>query len=843
MSSRGIFHLYHSVWHLIICYIIPSSHFDRLGCKLKGSDSELIGVENLGDVLIGAVLPMHIDIDYPEVSYKEPPQRGVCKMFTFEYFHHFQVLQFALDEINRNIDLLPNVTLGFHVFDTCSGLQLELDATLRLLTGQNQSIPNYSCQEKPPLPVIIGHSVSTVSILMAYILGLYKYPQISHFSTSSLLSDRTHFPSFFRTVPNDVFQSQGLAKLVLHFGWTWVGLVAVNDDYGELGIQAVKKDILSAGACIAFTEYIMTNLLNNNVLHLAKIIKDSTAKAVVVFSTVSDLVPLLDEMVKLNVSGKIFIASESWSTIKMLLVEKYTPLLSGLIGFSFHSSTIPRFQQYLNSVNPFSALGQAWVKIFWENTFGCKFFNQNMVNNPWDNSSKLCTGNEDLKSLQSSVNDVSNLRSAYSLYTAIYLIAKALHDLQTCQDGRGPFYNGSCTDYKSVKPWQLLYYIQNVHLRLSNGREVFFDKNGDPPAIYDIVNWQLGADGMMHHVKVPTSVCSESCPSGFRRLVVRGAPICCFQCVPCPPGEISNQTDSIDCTKCPRDEWPNHNKDKCLPKLIEFLSYEETLGGTLAAISATSAIIPVSIFGLFIRYKTTPIVRANNYSLSCVLLVSLTLCFLCSLVFIGYPQPKKCLLRQATFGIAFGLCVSCILAKTFMVVFAFMASKPGSSLRKWANPRVSYTIIAFCSLLQLLLCICWLSLYPPFTEYNTRTEPGLIIIECNENSPIAFWCMLGYLGFLATFSFLVAFLARHLPDNFNEAKYITFSMLAFLSVWVSFIPASLSARGKYIVAMEVFAILSSSWALVVFMFVPKCFIILFRPNMNSKQHLMGRPVG
>ncbi|XP_053575475.1 extracellular calcium-sensing receptor-like [Bombina bombina] len=859
---RLIYHVYWSILDLFLWYIIPASHLDHLGCKLKGL--ELIGAENLGDVLIGAVLPIHFDMELPKVSFMESPPQGSCKMFSAEMFQHFHVMRYTVDEINRRNDLLPNLTLGFHIFDSCTWLQLELDSTFRLLTGYNKGIPNYSCRERPPLPVIIGHSLSTFSILMAYILGLYKYPQISHFSTSFLLSDRTQFPSFFRTVPSDVFQSQGLAKLVLHFGWTWIGLVASNNDYGQQGIQVIKNEILNAGACVAFTEYIMTNRLDRNVPHIAKAIKHSTAKAIVVFTTESDLVFLLDEMLKQNVKGKIFVASEAWSTLSMLLVDKYTPLLSGAIGFSFYSSKIPNFEGYFNNINLFDTLGQSWMKIFWENVFGCKLFD----NSPWENFTKLCTGNEDLNSLQSSFNDVSNLRSAYSLYTAIHVIAKALHDLQTCQDESGPFYNRSCADSEYFKPWQLLYYIQNVKLKLSNDREVFFDKNGDPPAIYDIVNWQLGADGMLQHVKVgsydttladrklvinnsavmwdsrygqaPTSVCNENCPSGFRRVVIRGAPICCFRCVPCPPEEISNQTGSVDCIKCPKDKWPNQEKDKCLPKIIEFLSFEDTLGATLVAISITSSMVPVCIFGLFIFYKATPIVRANNYYLSCILLVSLTLCFLCSLAFIGYPKPLTCLLQQAAFGVAFALCISCILAKTIMVVFAFMATKPGSRLRKWASPYFSYMIIALCSFLQLLLCICWLFFSPPFVEYNTQTEPGLIIMECNENSTTAFWCMLGYLGFLASFSFIVAFLARHLPDSFNEAKFITFSMLAFLCVWTSFIPASLSARGKYIVAMEVFAILSSSWALVGCMFVPKCFIILFKPSMNSKEHLMGK---
>uniref|UniRef100_A0A8C5MFK1 G-protein coupled receptors family 3 profile domain-containing protein n=1 Tax=Leptobrachium leishanense TaxID=445787 RepID=A0A8C5MFK1_9ANUR len=317
-------------------------------------------------------------------------------------------------------------------------------------------------------------------------------------------------------------------------------------------------------------------------------------------------------------------------------------------------------------------------------------------------------------------------------------------------------------------------------------------------------------------------------------------PVCCFECVSCPLGEISNMTDSLDCIKCPWDKWPNIQKDKCHPKSREFLSFEEPLGSTIVTISVFSSLLPLSVFGIFICYKNTPIVRANNFSLSCLLLISMSLCFLTSLAFIGYPQAQKCLLRQVTFGTIFTLCVSCILAKTFMVVFAFMATKPGSRLRQWASPRVSYIIVVLASFLQLVLCISWISLAPPFPEDNIQTKPGIIIVECNEGSSTAFWCMLGYLGLLATISFIVAFLARRLPDSFNEAKFITFSMLAFLSVWVSYIPASLSSSGKYTVAMEVFAILSSTWALVICMFAPKCFIILFRPDMNSKEHLMGK---
>ncbi|XP_069072205.1 vomeronasal type-2 receptor 26-like [Pleurodeles waltl] len=338
---------------------------------------------------------------------------------------------------------------------------------------------------------------------------------------------------------------------------------------------------------------------------------------------------------------------------------------------------------------------------------------------------------------------------------------------------------------------------------------------------------------------IPTSVCSPSCLNGFRRVIIRGKPTCCFQCVPCLSGEISNPTDSNECISCPWDQWPNDKLNICIPKATEFLAYEEPFGAVLATSSISLSVIPIVILGLFIHYRNTPIIKASNSKLSYVLLLSLTLCFLCSLAFIGYPRSEKCLLRQAAFGITFALCVSCILARTIMVVIAFNATKPNSDLRRWIGPQLSYAIINVGTLIQIVLCVLWLAMAPPFSEYNIKIHPGIILLQCNEGSPIAFWCMLGYLGFLASFSFIVAFLARKLPDSFNEAQFITFSMLAFLSVWMSFIPAYLSTKGKYMVAMEIFAILSSSSSLVSCIFFPKCYIIFFRSEKNTKSRLMG----
>ncbi|XP_056425691.1 extracellular calcium-sensing receptor-like [Hyla sarda] len=895
---------------LHFCNYIASS------CRLTGSELTPDMLLD-GNIIIGAVMNVHMDKVYPNIDYKEKPGPVICTTLMLDTYQRAQAVHFTVVEINKKNNLLPNITLGFQLFDSCTVLPRAVSQILQMLSGHGKPLPNYRCNQETRLAAVIGHSSSTYSILLAHILGLYRYLQISHFSTSSLLSDRIQFPSFFRTVPSDAFQSQGLAQLVLHFGWTWIGLVATDDDYGQQGIYSVKRDIIKAGACVAFSETIIYSQEDLNAPHIARVAKDSTATAVVIFSPDIDLSFVLDEMLRQNVTGKVWIASEAWSTSSFLSVNKYSRILLGTIGFTLPSGSMPGFGDFLNRINPSMVVGNRQIKLFWEQVFGCTFQDHTSTKDLLNSSVKKCTGQESLENIQNNFNDVSSLRATYNVYLAVHAIAKALDNMDKCKKGDGPFPNGSCADIENFKPWQLLHYIKKLHLNMLDGRQLFFDENGDPPAVYDIVNWQLNPEGQIQQVtvgsydtsrtsgnvfninsshvqwgtghhggqkfedpeqatllvigkqyfrirrlpydfpfltckfikhilflknssQVPVSVCSPSCPPGFRKAARKGQPLCCAQCIPCPSAEISNYTDSLQCTKCPWDMWPNPTQDHCVPKTQEFLSHEDQLGITLTTTGISSSLVPVAIFGLFIYYRTTPIVRANNYSLSCLLLLSLSLCFLCSLVFIGYPQYEICLLRQVTFGVVFALCVSCILAKTIMVVIAFNATRPGSQLRKWTRPHVSYLIVISCILIQIFLCIMWLTFSPPFLEVKSESNSGVLIIQCNEGSPLAFWSMLGYLGLLAFISFIVAFLARRLPDSFNEAKFITFSMLAFLSVWLSYIPASLSSQGKYMVAMEIFAIQSSTWGLVICMFFPKCFIILFKPDMNSREKLMTK---
>ncbi|XP_063158931.1 vomeronasal type-2 receptor 26-like [Candoia aspera] len=679
-------------------------------------------------------------------------------------------------------------------------------------------------------------------------------------------------------VPNESQQYMGIVRLLQHFDWTWVGLFFSDSNGGEHFSQILEPLLSQHGICLASTQRIPQKTHWDKIkdmLELASdiynILSDNKTSTVIIYGESLTLSWLNTIIYILGPSSGVSL--DVWiitAQIDFLLTGTQRQfdleVFHGAISFTIHSGEHLGFKEFVQDVHPSWTQGDRFLKDFWAQAFDCIF------PDPLDGilENDTCTGKERVENLPGPLFEMRMTGHSYSIYNAVYALAHALHAISLVRSSRRHLVGCKKSSCFDLQAWQLHPFLRGISFNNSAGEKVSLNDNGEMESGFDVINLLTFPNVSFERVKVgrmdleapkgkeliihgdiitwhkmfnqvlPISLCNELCQPGYQKRVKEGEIFCCYDCVPCPEGKVSNKTDEHDCFQCPEDQYPNQEKNGCFPKTITFLSYEDPIGMSLASVAFSFSLITIWVLGIFIKHRDTPIVKANNRNLTYTLLVSLLLCFLSSFLFLSQPGKVICLLRQPAFGIIFSVAVSCVLAKTIMVVVAFRATMPGSNLKRWLGKRLALSIVLSCSLLQAGTCSVWLSIYPPFPELDMHSVNEESILQCNERSVSMFYCILGYLGFLAIASFIVAFQARKLPDSFNEAKFITFSMLAFCSVWVSFVPTYLSTRGKAMVAVEVFSILASTTGLLGCIFFSKCYIIVWRPELNNREQMIRK---
>uniref|UniRef100_A0A3P8RR25 G-protein coupled receptors family 3 profile domain-containing protein n=1 Tax=Amphiprion percula TaxID=161767 RepID=A0A3P8RR25_AMPPE len=843
---------------LSLLLVVLLSQAEEPVCRQRG-DPESPQLFKDGDIILGGTFSFHSRWKDRQETYMHKPLPLECTSLNFREFQFAQSMLFAIEEINNSTDLLPGVSLGYKIYDTCGSIARSVRVALALTNGNEiVSAPSEEpCTKPAQVQAIMGETSSSPTTAIATVIGPFHIPMISHFATCACLSDKSKYPSFLRTIPSDYYQSRALAQLVKHFGWTWVGAIRANNDYGNNGMATFIEIAQQLDICLEYSVSFFRTDPSDKIQKMIEIIKASTSRVIVAFLSHMDMDVLIHELSHHNLTGYQWVGSESWIFDSQTAAIDEHHILDGAIGLSIPKAHVSGLKAFMMNVKPLNSSNNKMFTEFWETLFSCKF-------NQSKSSAEIqrdCTGQEDLTGVQNSFTDMSLMPIFNNVYKGVYAVAHALHSMLSC--------NKTCTKDLQLDPITILQHIQNIHFKTKDGEEVYFNENGDPAAKYEIINWQPREKGIVDFVsvglydaslsadkqlnlqntsliwaqnsqQVPVSVCSEKCPPGTRKVLQKGKPVCCYDCIRCAEGEISNITDSVTCTRCPPEFWSNNRRDACIKKEAVFLSFEEIMGALLTTASLFGTCMTALVAYIFFRNRKTPIVRANNSELSFLLLFSLTLCFLCSLTFIGRPSEWSCMLRHTAFGITFVLCISCVLGKTMVVLMAFRATLPGSNVMKWFGPAQQRLSVLGVTLIQIIICILWLIISPPFPSMNFKEFKDKIILECALGSAVGFWAVLGYIGLLAVLCFICAFLARKLPDNFNEAKFITFSMLIFCAVWITFIPAYVSSPGKFSVAVEIFAILASSFGLLICIFIPKCYIILLRPEKNTKKNMMGK---
>ncbi|XP_019204181.1 G-protein coupled receptor family C group 6 member A-like [Oreochromis niloticus] len=775
-----------------------------------------------GNIIIGGLFPIHLKTNRTNTS---GPLS--CSDYGLKTFLHSQVMIYAISKIN-----LPNISIGYDIYDTCGDVSLALRATLQLL--KNQSDPQ-SCLvpadaqfdlPDPETKVVIGERYSEVSIAVARLIALSSVAQISYASTSELLSSKFKFPTFLRTVPSDKYQTRGITELVKIFHWKTVIIVGSDDEYGKYGSDSLQVNFNNENICIEFVHILSADFTTNNnsmnqteLTELLEKIQNSSAEAIIIFTKDTNAEIILEAAIRHRVN-RTWIASDAWSSSSNIAAMQDIELAGEVFGFVLKQKEVPGFKDHVMSM--FNGTNNTILRDY--------------------QTQHLLSVNQSEEERTQHLASYIDQDESYGVYLAVRVIAEGLRRLLKCNDHR-------CERRSSFTASELLSEIQKVNFT-ENNTQIYFNSDGDPSLGYDIVYWNrsegiiiqtIGEYSPEGKITVPTGLfshlindtvsvynCSKKCQRG-QGFTLKGK--CCGVCVPCASGEISDGNRSA-CKRCTDNQYSiAEQRDQCFNKTDEFLLWTDPFSVILSFLAVVGIIATVVFAVLFAVYLKTPIVKAVGGYLCFLELFALLAGFCLTFTFIGKPTEKIHCVGVPLFGIAFTLCISCILANLLQIFLGFKFDLKGKSwIKKLNMPLVVVTIIFG---IQLGLSVSWLTKEPPHPDNKSLDQT--ILYNCKIEPYRYFIAMLVYNAFLGLICFVFAFKGRELPDLYKNASLITISMLMFVVIWIIFLPIYLTLTGKYQPAVQSAAILTSCFSILGCHLAPKCYIMLFRKELNHER--------
>ncbi|XP_057606889.1 taste receptor type 1 member 1 isoform X1 [Hippopotamus amphibius kiboko] len=794
-----------------------------------------------GDYLLAGLFPLHRDPlgerHRPTVTFCDRPNT-----FNGHGYHLFQAMRFGIEEINNSTTLLPNVTLGYKLFDVCSE-SANMYATLSVLStpgtryAEIQGDPAHHSSE---ILAVIGPDTTNHAATTAALLSPFLMPLVSYAASSMALSVKRLYPSFLRTIPSDEYQVEVLVLLLRRFGWAWISVVGSEGDYGQLGAQALEEQATRQGICVAFKDIMPFSARpgDERMQSVMRGLAHAGTTVVVLFSSRPLARVFFESVVLARLTAKVWIASEAWATSTHISSVPGICGVGTVLGVAIRQREVPGLKEF----------EEAYVRADKGALRPCP-------QSSWCSGNQLCSDcwaftAQDMPRLGS-----FSVSSAYNVYQAVYALAHGLHQLLGCA-------SGVCSGGR-VYPWQLLEQVHKVNFLLHEDN-VMFNDNGDPFSSYNIIAWDWSGPNWTFRVigssssspvwldinttqipwhgkdnQVPRSVCSSDCPEGHQRVIV-GFHHCCFECVPCEAGTFLNKSDPYSCRPCRKEEWAPEGSQTCFPRTVVFLTWHEPVSRVLLAANTLLLLLLAGTAGLFVRHLDTPVVRSAGGRL-CFLMLGSLAGGSCGLYgFFGEPTLPTCLLRQGLFVLGFAVFLSCLTIRSFQLVFIFKFSAKGPTFfRAWVHNQGAGLFVAVSSTTQLLLCLLWLAVWTPLPTREYRHLPQLVLLECTGASSLGFVLAFSYNGLLAVSTFACSYLGKDLPENYNETKCVTFSLLLSFVSWIIFFTMASVYQGKYLPAVKVLAMLSSLSGGFSGYFLPKCYVILCRPDLNSAEHFQA----
>ncbi|CAB1335547.1 unnamed protein product [Coregonus sp. 'balchen'] len=784
-----------------------------------------------GDVIIGALFSVHHQPSTEQVAERK------CGEVREQYgIQRVEAMFHTLDRINSDPNLLPNITLGCEIRDSCWHSSVALEQSIEFIrdslisirdddnkdgTSRQWCIDGTPASQPPttkkPIAGVIGPGSSSVAIQVQNLLQLFNIPQIAYSATSIDLSDKTLFKYFLRVVPSDTLQARAILDIVKRYNWTYVSAVHTEDKiYSNAGEKHFDR------------------LLRKLRERLPK------ARVVVCFCEGMTVRGLLMAMRRLGVAGEfLLIGSDGWAD-RDEVVEGYEQEAVGGITVKLQSEEVTSFDDYFLKLRLDTNTRNPWFPEFWQYRFQCRIPGHPLENM---NYMKNCSGYESLED-----NYVQDSKMGFVI-NAIYAMAQGLHDMHShlC-----PGHVGLCEAMEPIDGSQLLEFLLRTSFTGVSGEDVWFDENGDTPGRYEIMNLQYVEPGAFDYINVGSwhegqlsiddymmqknrsdmvrSVCSEPCSKGEIKVIRKGEVSCCWICTPCKDNEIVQ--DEFTCRTCELGWWPDPELEGCEPITLRYLEWGNPESIVQVVFACLGILVTSFVTFIFVLFRDTPVVKSSSRELCYIILAGIFLGYICPFTLIARPTVASCYLQRLLVGLSAAMCYSALVTKTNRIARILAGSKKKICTRKprfmsaWAQLVIAGLLVS----VQLSLEITLIILEPPMPvkSYPSIREVYLI---CNT-STLGMVAPLGYNGLLILSCTYYAFKTRNVPANFNEAKYIAFTMYTTCIIWLAFVPIYFGSNYKIITTS--FSVSLSVTVALSCMFSPKMYIILAKPERNVR---------
>ncbi|XP_056612387.1 metabotropic glutamate receptor 5b [Triplophysa dalaica] len=808
-----------------------------------------------GDIIIGALFSVH----------HQPPADKVherkCGAVREQYgIQRVEAMMHTLDRINADPRILPNVTLGCEIRDSCWHSAVALEQSIEFIRdslvaaddaeeaggggGTRCADPGATPMKgKKPIVGLIGPGSSSVAIQVQNLLQLFNIPQIAYSATSMDLSDKSLYKYFMRVVPSDAQQARAMVDIVKRYNWTYVSAIHTEGNYGESGMEAFKEMSAKEGICIAHSDKIWSNAGEQNFDRLLMKLRKYLPKARVVacFCEGMTVRNILMAMRRQNLVGEfLLVGSDGWAD-RYDVTDGYVREAAGGITIKLQSADVKWFDDYYLKLRPDNNLRNPWFPEFWQHRFHCR-----LKGHPQENFKYNRTCNSKRDSLRQQYAQDTKMGFVIN---AIYSMAYGLHNMQKAVC---PGMVGLCDAMRPIDGSKLLEFLMKTNFTGVTGENIYFDENGDSLGSYVIMNFKKMGKDYFDYTNVGSwdktglqieddeiwpnkddiikSVCSEPCDKGQIKVIRKGEVSCCWTCTPCKENEFV--FDEYTCRACELGSWPTDDLTGCDHIPVKYLRWGDPEPIAAVVFACLGLMATFFVMSIFVIYRDTPVVKSSSRELCYIILVGICLGYLCTFCLITKPQVIYCYLQRLGIGLSPAMSYSALVTKTNRIARILAGSKKKICTKK---PRFmsacAQLVIAFLLiLLQLGIIVALFVMEPPdvIHDYPSIREVNLI---CNTTN-LGVVAPLGYNGLLIMSCTFYAFKTRNVPANFNEAKYIAFTMYTTCIIWLAFVPIYFGSNYKTITMC--FSVSLSATVALGCMFVPKVYIILAKPERNVR---------